>query len=122
FPAMNRDLMRNRLRQTASLYPNHTDQMGFGILNFGTLYNNVLSTSDLVKKNKVGIFPNPVKRILNVASENEVLSLEVYDNLGRLIIKVSNQQSVKVEDFPKGVYYLKIQTEDKVYYEKFIKD
>ncbi len=122
FPTMNRDLMRNRLRQTASLYPNHTDQMGFGILNFGMLYNNVLSTSDLVTKNNIAIFPNPVKSILNVASETEVLALEVYDNLGRLITKVSNQQSVKVEDFPKGVYYLKIRTKDKAYYEKFIKE
>lgn len=122
FPAMNRDLMRNRLRQTASLYPNHTDQMGFGILNFGMLYNNVLSASDLVKKNEVAIFPNPVKSILNVASENDVLLLEVYDSLGRSITKVSSQRSVKVEDFPKGVYYLKIQTKDRVYYEKFIKE
>lgn len=122
FPTMNRDLMRNRLRQTASLYPNHTDQMGFGILNFGNLYNNVLNTSELVKKNNIAIFPNPVKNILNVASESDVLELEIYDNLGRLITKVSNRQSVKVEDFAKGVYYLKIQTKDKVYYEKFIKE
>lgn len=122
FSTMNRDLMRDKLRQTASLYPNHTDQMGFGILNFGSLYNNVLNTSDLVKKEKLSIFPNPVKNILNIATESEVLSLEVYDNLGRLITKVNDQKSVKVEDFSKGVYYLKIQTKDKVYYEKFIKE
>ncbi|WP_449398687.1 S8 family peptidase [Chryseobacterium wanjuense] len=122
FSTMNRDLMRDKLRQTASLYPNHTDQMGFGILNFGNLYNNVLNTSDLVKKNNVSIFPNPVKNIMNIATESEVLSLEVYDNLGRLITKVKDQKSVKVEDFAKGVYYLKIQTKDKIYYEKFIKE
>lgn len=122
FPTMNRDLMRDKLRQNASLYPNHTDQMGFGILNFGGLYNNVLSTSELVKKNNIAIFPNPVKNILNVASESDILSVEVYDNLGRFITKVNNQKSVKVEDFAKGVYYLKIQTKDKIYYEKFIKE
>lgn len=122
FSTMNRDLMRTRLRETASLYPNHTDQMGFGILNFGKFYNNVLGTSELVKKNNVAIFPNPVKNILNVASESEVLSLEIYDNLGRLITKVKDRKSVKVEDFAKGVYYLKIQTKDQVYYEKFIKE
>lgn len=123
FPAMNRDLMRDRLRQTASLYPSHTDQIGFGILNFGMLYNNVLNASDLVKKNKIGIFPNPVKTILNVASESEVLSLEVYDNLGRLIIKNNDHRhSVKVEDFPKGIYYLKIRTKEHVYDEKFMKE
>ena len=122
FSTMNRDLMRDKLRQTASLYPNHTDQMGFGILNFGSLYNTVLNTSELVKRNDIAIFPNPVKNILNIASEKEIVLLEIYDNLGRLISKVNNQKSVKVEDFSKGVYYLKIKTKDTMYYEKFIKE
>jgi len=122
FSTMNRDLMRNKLRETASLYPSHTDQMGYGILNFGSFFNSVLNTSEIAKKNAVAIFPNPVKNILSIASENEVISIEVYDNLGRLITKVSNQKSVQVEHFAKGVYYLKIQTKDKVYYKKFIKE
>jgi hypothetical protein len=122
FPTMNRDLIKTKLRQTASLYPNHTDQMGYGILNFGSLYNGVLNTSEMVKKEKFALFPNPVKNILNIASENDINSLEIYDNLGRLIRKVNDQKSVKVDDFTKGVYYLKIFTHDKVYYEKFIKE
>lgn len=122
FSTMNRDLMRTRLRQTASLSPSHTDQMGFGILNFGSFYNNVLNTSELVKKKEIAIFPNPVKNILNIAADTDVLSLEVYDNLGRFITKAHQQKSVKVEDFAKGVYYLKIQTKTRIYYEKFIKE
>ncbi|WP_068942706.1 S8 family peptidase [Chryseobacterium timonianum] len=122
FPTMSRDQIKTKLRQTASLYPNHTDQMGYGILNFGSLYNSVLNTSEIVKKEKFALFPNPAKNILNIASENSINSLEVYDNLGRLIRKVDHQKSVKVDDFAKGVYYLKIQTSDKVYYEKFIKE
>ncbi|AZB07884.1 T9SS C-terminal target domain-containing protein [Chryseobacterium sp. G0162] len=122
FPVMNRDQLKTKLRQTASIYPNHTDQMGYGILNFGSLYNSVLNTSEIVKKEKFALFPNPVKSILNIASENEINSLEIYDNLGRLIRKADHQKSVKVDDFAKGVYYLKIQTNDKVYYEKFIKE
>lgn len=122
FPTMNRDQMRTRLRQTASLYPNHTDQMGFGILNFGSLYNNVLNTSETVKKQKFVLFPNPVKNILNIASEQEIETTEIYDNLGRLIRKENHQKSIKVDDFAKGVYYLKIKSRDQVYYEKFIKE
>lgn len=122
FSNMNRDLMKNRLRQTASLYPGHTDQMGYGILNFGNFYNGTLNTSETVKRKKIALFPNPVKTILNVASENEILSLEIYDNLGKLIMKNTHQSSIRVEDFPKGTYYLKIQTKDIVYYEKFIKE
>lgn len=122
FPTMNRNTLRTQLRQTASLFPNHSDQMGYGILNFGSLYNAVLNTSELVKKDKIAIFPNPVKTILNVATEGEVLSLEIYDNLGRFILKSLNKKSVNVQDFAKGTYYLKIQVKDKVYYEKFLKE
>ncbi|GEN70029.1 S8/S53 family peptidase [Chryseobacterium lathyri] len=122
FPSMNRELMRTKLRETASLYPAHTDQMGYGILNFGNLYNQVLNTSEMVKKDKFAIFPNPAKNILNVASESEILSLEVYDNLGKLIRKNNSQKSIKVEDFPKGTYYLKIQAKDQLFYEKFLKE
>ncbi|MCJ8154618.1 S8 family peptidase [Chryseobacterium sp. SSA4.19] len=122
FSGMNREMMRNRLRQTASLYPNHTDQMGYGILNFESFYNTVLNTSELVKHEKLSIFPNPVKNIVNIATEAEILSLEIYDHLGRLITKINHQKSVKADGFAKGVYYLKIHTKDKIYYEKFIKE
>ncbi|NIF06329.1 S8 family serine peptidase [Chryseobacterium sp. Tr-659] len=122
FPTMDREQMRTKLRQTASLYPNHSDQTGYGILNFGSLYNMVLNTSEIVKKETFTLFPNPVKSILNIASDQEVQSLEIYDNLGRSIRKSNNQKSIKVEDFPKGTYYLKIQAKNKTYYEKFLKE
>jgi subtilase family serine protease len=69
FPTMNREQIRTRLRQTASLYPNHNDQMGYGILNFGSFYNAVLNTSEAVKKDKLAVFPNPVKNILNIVQK-----------------------------------------------------
>lgn len=122
FPGMNRNLMKTQLKQTASLFPNHTDQMGYGILNFGSLYNLVLNTSDLVKKQKIAIFPNPVKSILNIAAEGDVVLLEIYDNLGRSIVRSNHQKSVNVQDFAKGTYYLKILVKNQVYYEKFIKE
>lgn len=122
FPNMNRNTMRSQLRQTASLFPSHTDQMGYGILNFGGLYNSILNTSDLLKKEKLILFPNPVRSILNIATEADVSSLQVYDNLGRFILKSTNQKSINVQDFSKGTYYVKIQIKDKVYYEKFLKE
>ncbi|MDQ1095727.1 MULTISPECIES: S8 family peptidase [Chryseobacterium] len=122
FTTMNRDLMRNRLRQTASLFPGHTDQMGYGILNFGQFYNMTLNTSELTKENSITIFPNPVRNVLHIASESEIMHLEIYDRLGRLIAKTDHQKSLSVEDLAVGIYYLKIQTKDAVYYEKFIKE
>ncbi|WP_312075909.1 S8/S53 family peptidase [Chryseobacterium sp.] len=122
FPSMNRETMRNQLRQTASLFPANTAQMGYGILNFGSLFNATLNTSELVKRSKLVIFPNPVQDILNIATEKDILSVQIYDNLGRIISTVKNKKSIKVSDFAKGTYYLKIQTKDEVFYEKFLKN
>ncbi|AYZ36446.1 T9SS C-terminal target domain-containing protein [Chryseobacterium indologenes] len=122
FPNMNREQIRTKLRQTASLYPNHTDQMGYGILNFGSIYNAVLGTSESSKKEILKIYPNPVKNILHIVSKDEIQSLEIYDNLGRLLQKNNQQKSVNVEGFAKGTYYLKIRTKNKTIYEKLIKD
>ncbi|MBD8081390.1 S8/S53 family peptidase [Chryseobacterium caseinilyticum] len=122
FPTMNRDTMRNSLRSSASLAPSHTDQMGYGILNFGSFFNAVLNTSELVKKNKLAIFPNPTKEIVNIVSEKEILTVQIYDNLGRIISTEKNKKSFKVSDFAKGTYYLKIQTKDGIFYEKFLKE
>ena len=120
FPNMDRNIMRNNLRKTASLYPQYTNQMGYGILNFGNFYNSTLNSSEVVKKNTLTLFPNPVKDILNIASTQEIISSEIYDNLGKLVLK-SSQKSIKVEDLPIGTYYIKIQTQDQTFYEKFLK-
>ncbi|WP_407405246.1 S8 family peptidase [Chryseobacterium sp.] len=121
FPSLNRNQMKTRLCQTASLYPNTNNQIGYGILNFGNFYNTVLSSSELVKKETIALFPNPTSSILNIATEKEVVTVEVYDNLGKLLFTEKKQKSIKVEDFPIGTYYLKIQTQDNIYYEKFMK-
>lgn len=121
FPAMNRNVMKTKLRQTASLFPNTNNQIGYGILNFGSFYNSVLNTSELVKNDTFAIFPNPVQKILNIATEKEIEAVGIYDNLGKLLLTNSKQKSVNVEEFPTGTYYLKIQTKDKTYYEKFLK-
>ncbi|WP_312992518.1 S8 family peptidase [Chryseobacterium flavum] len=122
FPGMDREQIRTKLRQTASLYPGHTDQMGYGILNFGSLYN-TLNISESIKKEIVSLYPNPARKILTVSSsDSEIKALEVYDTLGRLIRKNSMQASMNVEDFAKGIYYLKIRFKDRILYEKFIKE
>jgi hypothetical protein len=36
------------------------------------IYNAVLNTSEAVKKDKLAVFPNPVKNILNIVSESDV--------------------------------------------------
>lgn len=115
-----REEIKTKLRQNASLYPNPTDQMGYGILNFYKTYQSYLGVND-VKKVQVKIYPNPAKDILNITSEKPIKSIEIYDVLGRLI-KTETKNNINVSQLSKGNYLIKIKTGDQELIEKFIKE
>lgn len=115
-----RELIKDRLRQNASLYPNTSSQMGYGILNFYKTYQTYLGNNDLTKS-KVTVYPNPAKDFVIINSSEKVESVSVYDNLGR-IIKIENQNKIDLSKLLKGNYLIKIKTKTGELVEKIIKD
>ena len=113
--------MRSFLRETASLYPNHTDPMGFGILNFGNALTALLATSENATKTAMSIYPNPVKSNFTITTSEKIISVEIYDTLGRKIKTLTNSKTNSVEGLAKGVYFVKVKTEKNEYIEKLIK-
>jgi hypothetical protein len=75
---------------------------------------------------KIGVFPNPATDAIWVQSGEEISSIAVYNAFGKLL-KINSffpSKSVKMDiaDFPSGVYFIKIITEDaKVTTQKFLK-
>ncbi|WP_187478010.1 S8/S53 family peptidase [Amniculibacterium sp. G2-70] len=120
FPNMNRDLMRTKLRETASLFPNYTNQIGYGILNFGLLLN-TLSTEEFSVKTPVTVYPNPAHETVNINSNLTPDKVEIYDQLGRLILKNENEKSINIHSLDNGIYYLKIFINQDFTIKKFIK-
>ena len=113
--------MRDLLRQKASLYPNYTDPMGYGIFNFGnTLTAAQLATADNMVKSVLKIYPNPVSTTFNIKSPDKILSVELYNALGQKVLNFSNN-SYNIEKFPAGVYFVKIKTDKGESIEKLIK-
>jgi len=115
-----REEIKTKLRQNASLYPNPTAQMGYGILNFYKTYQSYLGVNDL-KKIQVKIYPNPARNVINITSDKPVKSIEIYDVLGRLI-KTDTKNNINVSELSKGNYFIKIKTGDQELIEKFIKE
>ena len=114
--------VRDLLRQNSSLFPNITDQMGYGILNFSkTLNTAVLAAAENGAKSKLEVYPNPVVKDFTIKTEEKIRSVELYDSLGRMIKSFRNEKTNNMEDLPKGVYFLKVQTEKNNYVEKIIK-
>jgi len=84
-----------------------------------------LNIDDIVVKQIVGIgepgimnalklFPNPVSDKLFLISENEINSIKLFNNLGKLLINQNiNKKSSEFDlsGFFNGVYYLRIETE-----------
>lgn len=120
FPNMNREFIRNKLRQTASLYPSYTDQMGYGILNFGATIN-MLNTFEISKDYSFSVYPNPTKDWIMIQSKKTPTQIEVFDQLGRKLLSKKNDRKIDIQHLAIGIYYLKIQFENHIEIEKIIK-
>lgn len=57
-------------------------------------------------KNNINIFPNPSNGIFHL--DEEVSSVEVFDNLGRSLL-LDNKNEINLTEFGPGVYYAKVQ-------------
>ena len=117
---VSREEIKTKLRQNASLYPDNSPQMGYGILNFYKTYQTYLGVNDL-KKTNVKIYPNPAKNTVNILSEKAVQSVEIYDILGRLV-KTSTQNKFDVSGLSKGNYLVKVKIGNEELIEKLIKE
>lgn len=114
--------VRELLRVSASLSPNHDDQLGFGILNFGKTLTKALATNESTKKSSLNIYPNPVKSTFTITTSEKISTIELYDTLGRKIKTLTNNKTNSLENLGKGVYFVKVKTEQNEYVEKLIKE
>lgn len=117
----NRDEIRNKLRQTASLAPSYTDQMGYGILNFGNALSSLTLSTNENSKSNFKIYPIPAKSDVNISTTEKIQNVGVYNSLGQFLFN-SNSTKINVEKLVKGTYFLKIKTEKGTQVEKFIKE
>ncbi len=123
FPNKSLNLLSDALRQNASLYPSNTAQMGFGILNFGNALNSpLLATSEKTVKQTISIYPNPVKTEFTMKTTEQILSVDLYDSLGRKLKTLSSEKTQNISQIAKGVYFVKIKTAKNEYIEKLVKE
>ena len=81
-----------------------------------------LSNSEIQQNNST-VFPNPVSDFLNIRSENEILKIQIYDLLGKNLIKTEqdNLASVNLSLLSPGVYIVKIFSDEIVESKRIIK-
>ena len=84
--------------------------------------NNSLSAKDFSSKNlKLALYPNPVKDVLNIETETEITSIEIYNLLGQKV-KTAKSRNVNVAELSNGTYMVRVQdTNNAVKSMKFVK-
>jgi PKD repeat protein len=82
----------------------------------------VTGINNIDKDQDFKIYPNPTKDIINIITSINNGSIEIIDVTGKHIVSFNNIiKSIDVSDFSKGVYFLKMSTQEGVITRKFIK-
>lgn len=116
------------IRESAHLYNNPTDLMGYGIPNFSEALAAVkqLGTEDYLLQTQFAIYPNPVTTTINISFPKDIASAQfaLYDVLGKQIINKTvhaSRNQVNVSDLKSGLYIATLKTENKTTSFKIIK-
>lgn len=80
----------------------------------------VLSTEEFSIQD-VAIYPNPASDIININSSRSINRIEVYNNLGALILQVNDTHKINVSNFDSGIYFLRISSNTRSITKKIIK-
>ena len=80
--------------------------------------------ADIDFKNNFSIYPNPTTEILNIVSNtSEKFSINIFNTLGEKITSANNIQHLQlnINNYPSGLYFIQINSDNKFFTQKFIK-
>lgn len=128
-PNLKNDVVMQAIRESATLYNNPTDQMGYGIPNFGDALNALLllSTEEQLQENNFALYPNPVTTQINISfpASAENAEFALYNVLGEKILQTNintMKNSVDVSGLSSGMYIASITSNYKTTSYKIIKE
>ncbi|HZH70474.1 MAG TPA: S8 family serine peptidase [Flavobacteriaceae bacterium] len=104
------------IRESAHLFDEPTDLMGYGIPDFAVALNNILDVEHY-QLPEISVYPNPVAEVLSIVIENisTSIQLEVYTILGVKVMQTelnSSENTVSFSSLNSGMYLLQFTTED----------
>ena len=96
---------------------------GYVVDNIQIINKGTQGTDDAGKKAKLRLYPNPTADVLNVNVTEKVLAIEIYDMVGQLVKSSGNgSKSINVSSLKKGIYVVKVVTDNNTHTEKMIKN
>ena len=78
-----------------------------------------------VQPDNLLIYPNPSRNFIFISDIEEIKNVQIYNTLGELIIlqhSNSKQENIDISNLNKGIYFVEIKTNSKIYIRKIIKE
>ncbi|RZJ99874.1 MAG: T9SS type A sorting domain-containing protein [Flavobacterium sp.] len=82
----------------------------------------LLSTSQNTLEKIVSLFPNPATNSINVKTGEEIISLTVLDQLGKVVLTKNQSDNLDISTLQNGIYFVNIKTNEGTLVKKFIKE
>lgn len=116
------------VRESAHLYENPTNQMGYGIPNFEDAYNALitLGIQDQLLERQFALYPNPFSDKLNISFPKNVNDAQIalYNVLGKKVFdrRISSSDNIlNLEGLSTGMYIVTIESDKKINSFKVVK-
>lgn len=99
------------VRESASLYANPTDQMGYGIPDFSIALTNLLAQKKFDLTTDAKLYPNPATDVVGISGANipQQIEVHIYSILGNEVLKLSTSAAdhIDISSLQKGIYLIK---------------
>ena len=67
----------------------------------------ILNSVDFIKSNSI-LYPNPLKKILLIKSDEKVHSVKIFDQTGKLLLSLINMTKINTGNFQSGLYLVQV--------------
>lgn len=86
-----------------------------------------LNKAEANRTAKLVVYPNPASNALNVSIEDGICtsySVEIIDAMGKIVLRelLSDDALINISPIPRGIYFIRIVKDEKVYHAKFLKN
>lgn len=88
--------------------PNPNDEYVGNTVTYTYIEEKTTDVSVIEIQNKISVYPNPVTETLYIEGTNNDALIYILNCTGNLIMKTQNKQ-IKMDSYPKGIYFVKIQ-------------
>lgn len=88
---------------------------------YGEVWNNALANESFVATESIKVFPNPATDYLIVSGVNDNAVVSIYSLTGQKVLEQKLEQQIRLNiDLPKGMYFVKVQNNEKEILKKII--